>query len=363
MLRRLPRPPGARNHDARARGSARFFALAEETCRTPATGQYSRRERAADRPDLERRRPPVAPGRAGRPRPRPRRRRRLPAGGHPQCAAALDAAPAGRGLRRRGQRRGARRAAREPPRRARRQPPPDHLRGHRRRPCRGPSGCWPPTSQPPGWPQPLRVITLHAPLSQREDQVKIRTLEAVHASLAALDDRVPALFCGDLNTPQYEARDGVVQTFAQTRSGRLRPGRGERHDRAERSIISRTARLARRVSHAARLRGARPLVEDRPPPRLPARPHPHLAGADRDRLRLRPQPARGGALRPLRDVGHRGAGWRSSDAQLSARSPTSACRARGSSRRTCTSRACRASRRSCRRSSWAIPTAPVRSAA
>ena len=92
--------------------------------------------------------------------------------------------------------------------------------------------------QPPGWPQPLRVITLHAPLSQREDQVKIRTLEAVHASLAALGDRVPALFCGDLNTPQYEARDGVVQTFAQTRGGRLRPGRGERHDRAERSIIS-----------------------------------------------------------------------------------------------------------------------------
>ena len=93
-------------------------------------------------------------------------------------------------------------------------------------------------TQPPGWPQPLRVVTLHAPLSQREGQVKIRTLEVVHASLAALDDDRPALLCGDLNTPQYEARDGVVQTFAQTRAGRLRPGRGERHDRAERAIIT-----------------------------------------------------------------------------------------------------------------------------
>jgi len=93
-------------------------------------------------------------------------------------------------------------------------------------------------TQPPNWPQPLRVMTLHAPLSQREDQVKIRTLEAVHESLAALEDGVPAILCGDFNTPQYEDRDGVAQTFAQTRTGRLRPGRGERHDRAERSIIT-----------------------------------------------------------------------------------------------------------------------------
>ena len=82
------------------------------------------------------------------------------------------------------------------------------------------------------------MVTLHAPLSQREDQAKIRTLEAVYASLAALDDHVPALLCGDLNTPQYEDREGVVQTFAQTRTGCLRPGRGERHDRAERTMIT-----------------------------------------------------------------------------------------------------------------------------
>ena len=68
--------------------------------------------------------------------------------------------------------------------------------------------------------------------------MKIRTLEAVHASLAALPGDVSALLCGDLNTPQYEDRDGTVQTFAQTRTGRLRPGRGERHDLAERSILT-----------------------------------------------------------------------------------------------------------------------------
>ena len=93
-------------------------------------------------------------------------------------------------------------------------------------------------AQPAGWPQPLRVVTLHAPLSQREGQVKVRTLEAVHASLATLDEGDAAVLCGDFNTPQYEARDGVVQTFAQTRAGNLRPARGERHDRAERMIIT-----------------------------------------------------------------------------------------------------------------------------
>jgi endonuclease/exonuclease/phosphatase family metal-dependent hydrolase len=91
---------------------------------------------------------------------------------------------------------------------------------------------------PPGWDKPLRVVCMHAPLSQKPDLAKVRTFEAVHAWLAALPDDVPALLCGDLNTPQYEARDGTVQTFAQTRSGNLRPLRGERHDRAERMILS-----------------------------------------------------------------------------------------------------------------------------
>lgn len=93
-------------------------------------------------------------------------------------------------------------------------------------------------TQPPGWAQPLRVVTLHAPLSQREGQVKVRALEAVRASLEALDEEIAAVLCGDFNTPQYESRDGVVQTFAQTRTGRLRPALGERHDRAERMILT-----------------------------------------------------------------------------------------------------------------------------
>jgi endonuclease/exonuclease/phosphatase family metal-dependent hydrolase len=92
--------------------------------------------------------------------------------------------------------------------------------------------------QPPGWDQALRVVCLHAPLSQSADQAKVRTFEAVHESLAALPPDAAAVLCGDLNTPQYEARDGTVQTFAQTRSGNLRPARGQRHDDAERLILT-----------------------------------------------------------------------------------------------------------------------------
>jgi exonuclease III len=92
--------------------------------------------------------------------------------------------------------------------------------------------------RPPGWPQALRVVCLHAPLSKSADQAKVRTFEVVYASLSSLGDQLPAVLCGDLNTPRYEARDGVVQTFAQTRSGRLRPQFGERHDRAERTILA-----------------------------------------------------------------------------------------------------------------------------
>ena len=91
--------------------------------------------------------------------------------------------------------------------------------------------------RPPGWARALHVVCLHAPLSQRPEQAKVRTLEAVHAHLAALAD-APAMLCGDLNTPQYESREGAVQTFAQTRSGRLRPAYGERHDVAERTILA-----------------------------------------------------------------------------------------------------------------------------
>ncbi|HEX8856154.1 MAG TPA: endonuclease/exonuclease/phosphatase family protein [Thermoleophilaceae bacterium] len=80
------------------------------------------------------------------------------------------------------------------------------------------------------------VHTLHAPLSGKEEQVKVRTLEALHEALAD-STGVPRVLAGDFNTPQYESRDGEIQTFARTRSGKIRPRYGERHDRAELLLI------------------------------------------------------------------------------------------------------------------------------
>ena len=83
----------------------------------------------------------------------------------------------------------------------------------------------------------VEVRNLHAPLSQKAEQVKVRTFEAVYAAVAR-DDGVPRIVAGDLNTPRYETRSGEVLTFARTRSGRLRPTYGERHDRAELALIA-----------------------------------------------------------------------------------------------------------------------------
>jgi endonuclease/exonuclease/phosphatase family metal-dependent hydrolase len=83
----------------------------------------------------------------------------------------------------------------------------------------------------------VEVRNVHAPLSQKAEQVKVRTLEAVFAAVAR-DDGVPRVVAGDLNTPRYESRTGEVFTFARTRSGRLRPAYGERHDRAELALLA-----------------------------------------------------------------------------------------------------------------------------
>jgi endonuclease/exonuclease/phosphatase family metal-dependent hydrolase len=77
---------------------------------------------------------------------------------------------------------------------------------------------------------------VHAPISSKPDQVKVRTLEALAAVLARPSAH-PVVVAGDLNTPQYESREGEVSSFARTRSGRLRPELGERHDRAELSLV------------------------------------------------------------------------------------------------------------------------------
>jgi exonuclease III len=83
---------------------------------------------------------------------------------------------------------------------------------------------------------PIEIHNLYAPLISKPDLVKVRTFETMHACLAAPSD-VPIVLAGDLNTPQYESRDGEVQTFARTRSGRIRLAYGERHDAAELALL------------------------------------------------------------------------------------------------------------------------------
>jgi len=80
------------------------------------------------------------------------------------------------------------------------------------------------------------VHNVHAPMSSKADGVKVRTLEAVFGALAPPAGTAQVLV-GDLNTPQYESRDGEVRSFARTRSGRIRPTHGERHDRAELGLV------------------------------------------------------------------------------------------------------------------------------
>jgi exonuclease III len=80
------------------------------------------------------------------------------------------------------------------------------------------------------------VYDLHSPVSEAPGLAKVLTHEAVHAHLSRRS-RTPRVLCGDLNTPQRETLEGEVLTFARTSSGRLRPERGERHDRAELSLI------------------------------------------------------------------------------------------------------------------------------
>jgi exonuclease III len=84
--------------------------------------------------------------------------------------------------------------------------------------------------------EPVELHDLHAPMSSKAEQVKVRTLETVHEALATPSD-VPRILVGDLNTPQYESREGAVQTFARTRAGRIRPDYGERHDAAELALV------------------------------------------------------------------------------------------------------------------------------
>jgi endonuclease/exonuclease/phosphatase family metal-dependent hydrolase len=84
----------------------------------------------------------------------------------------------------------------------------------------------------------VEVRNVHAPLSQKAEQVKVRTLEAVFEAVNAPGAHRPCILTGDLNTPQYESREGEIQTFARTRTGRVRPAYGERHDQAELLLVA-----------------------------------------------------------------------------------------------------------------------------
>lgn len=82
----------------------------------------------------------------------------------------------------------------------------------------------------------LEIVNVHSPVSPKPDLAKVRTHEAVFRHLASGGDQ-PRLLCGDLNTPRREHPDGTVWTFARTRTGKLRPDRGERWDAAETALI------------------------------------------------------------------------------------------------------------------------------
>jgi endonuclease/exonuclease/phosphatase family metal-dependent hydrolase len=84
----------------------------------------------------------------------------------------------------------------------------------------------------------VEVHNVHATLSQKAGRVKVITLEVMFDLLAHAGDDIPRILAGDLNTPQYESREGEIHTFARTRTGRIRPAYGERHDRAELALIA-----------------------------------------------------------------------------------------------------------------------------
>jgi exonuclease III len=82
----------------------------------------------------------------------------------------------------------------------------------------------------------LEVVNVHSPISPKPGLAKVLTHEAVFRHLVEGAGH-PRLLCGDLNTLRREHPDGSVWTFARTRSGVLRPERGERWDVAESALI------------------------------------------------------------------------------------------------------------------------------
>jgi exonuclease III len=80
----------------------------------------------------------------------------------------------------------------------------------------------------------VTVHAVHVP-NAANGWVKVRTLEAVRAGLAAGSG--PRVVCGDLNTPRREHPDGTVISFARDTNERLRPERGVEWDEGELGVV------------------------------------------------------------------------------------------------------------------------------
>jgi exodeoxyribonuclease III len=79
------------------------------------------------------------------------------------------------------------------------------------------------------------VHTVHVP-NAANGWIKVRTLEAVRAGLAAAPPG-PRVLCGDLNTPRREHPDGTVISFARDTKERLRAERGDEWDQGELGVV------------------------------------------------------------------------------------------------------------------------------
>jgi exonuclease III len=86
----------------------------------------------------------------------------------------------------------------------------------------------------------VTVHCVHVP-NAANGWVKVRTLEAVRAGLAATSG--PRVLCGDLNTPRREYPDGTVFSFARDSKGRLRAERGSEWDDGELGVVPRLSEL------------------------------------------------------------------------------------------------------------------------
>jgi len=93
------------------------------------------------------------------------------------------------------------------------------------------------------------VHAVHVP-NAANGLVKVRTLEAIRAGLAA-GPGGPRVLCGDLNTPRREEPDGTVLSFARDGRGRLRADRGAAWDAAELGVVPGLADLGFRDAFRA----------------------------------------------------------------------------------------------------------------